>query len=55
MYSVDVEDEVGTRTGTCHIMCVEHLCTIQTYPTRMYCATIYRNKEFVVLVIGTLN
>ena len=31
-----------------HIMCVEHVCTLYTYPIRMYCATIYKNMEFVV-------
>jgi len=28
VYSEDVGDEVGTRSGMCHIMCVEHVCTL---------------------------
>jgi len=32
VYSEDVGDEVGTRSGMCHIMCVEHVCTLYTYP-----------------------
>jgi hypothetical protein len=28
-------------------MCVEHVRTLYTYPVRMYCATIYKNMEFV--------
>ena len=55
MYSVDVGDEVGTRSHTCRIMCVEHVCTLYSYPIRMYCATIYKNIEFIVFVIGTLT
>jgi len=44
VYSGDVGDEVGTRSCTCHIMCVEHVCILYTYPIRMYCATIYKNS-----------
>ena len=52
---MDVGDEVGTRSCTCRIMCVEHVCTLYTYPIHMYCATIYKNMEFIVFVIGTLT
>jgi len=38
-----------------HIMCVEHVCTLNACPIHMCCATIYKNMEFVVFVIGTLN
>jgi len=52
---VDEGDEVGTRYLTCHIMCVEHVCTLYTYHIRVFCATIYKNMEFIVFVIGTLT
>jgi len=55
VYSVDVGDEVGMRSHTCHIMCVEHVCTLYSYPICMYCAKIYKSMEFVVFVIGTLT
>ena len=35
-------------------MCVEHVCTLYTYRLHMYYATVYKNMEFVVFVIGTL-
>jgi len=38
-----------------HILGAEHVCTLNTYPIRVYCATIYQNMEFVFFVIGTLN
>ena len=52
---MDVGDEASKRSRTCHIMCAEHVCTLYTYPVRMYYATIYKNIEFVVFVIGTLT
>ena len=55
MYSVDVGGEVGMRSHTCHIMCVEHVCSLYSYPICTYCATIYKSMEFVVFVIGTLT
>ena len=40
---------------TSMVSCVEHVCTLYTYPICMYCATIYKNMELVVFVVGTLT
>jgi len=46
-----VGDEVGIRSRTCHIVCVEPVCTLYTYAICMYCATIYKNTQPILNLV----